>query len=298
MTAAQIAAALGSARRSGQWWRCVCPVHGSRTGRSRSLALRDHPRGLAVRCHAGCSRDDVIAELRRMGLLAANNERARPALVLPHCDDADAARRIALAQRIWDAARGCAREPGDALFGRPRRRAVPVPASLRWACSLRRPDGTNAPAMVARVDGLDGELVGVHRTWIDRDEIGMWHRRDRASLGPIGGGAVRLAPAAGTLLVAEGIETTLAGMVATGLHGWAALSTSGMTALWLPAEVSRVIILADQDRSGAGGRAAHAAEQRWLDEGRRVEIYISPHVGEDAADRLLAMADAEARHAA
>jgi hypothetical protein len=152
--------------------------------------------------------------------------------------------------------------------------------------------------MVARVDGLDGELVGVHRTWIDRDEIGMWHRRDRASLGPIGGGAVRLAPAAGTLLVAEGIETTLAGMVATGLHGWAALSTSGMTALWLPAEVSRVIILADQDRSGAGGRAAHAAEQRWLDEGRRVEIYISPHVGEDAADRLLAMADAEARHAA
>ena len=152
--------------------------------------------------------------------------------------------------------------------------------------------------MVARVDGLDGELIGIHRTFLACDASGLWRRRDRASLGPIAGGAVRLAPVAERLLVGEGIETTLAGMVATGLHGWAALSTSGMTALWLPAEVSRVIILADQDRSGAGGRAAHAAEQRWLDEGRRVEIYISPHVGEDAADRLLAMADAEARHAA
>jgi len=38
--------------------------------------------------------------------------------------------------------------------------------------------------------------------------------------------------------------------------------------------------------------------QRWLAEGRRVEIYMSPHVGEDAADRLLATVDGEARHAA
>ena len=43
MTAAEIAQALGSARRLGLWWRCVCPVHGSRIGRSLTLALRDHP---------------------------------------------------------------------------------------------------------------------------------------------------------------------------------------------------------------------------------------------------------------
>ena len=148
MTARGIASALGNARRAGQWWRCVCPVHGSRTGRSRSLALRDHPRGLAVRCHAGCSRDDVIAELRRMGLLAANNERARPALVLPHCDDADAARRIALAQRIWDAARDARGSPvmrylaarGVALYrcqprcaGHARCAAQTAPMRRRWS---------------------------------------------------------------------------------------------------------------------------------------------------------------------
>ena len=48
--------------------------------------------------------------------------------------------------------------------------------------------------MVARVDGLDGGLIGVHRTWLDRGADGIWHRCDRASLGPTAGGAVRLGP--------------------------------------------------------------------------------------------------------
>ena len=70
MIAREIAEALGGARRSGLWWRSICPVHGSRTGRSLSLALRDHPRGLALHCHAGCSRGSIVAELQRLGLLA------------------------------------------------------------------------------------------------------------------------------------------------------------------------------------------------------------------------------------
>jgi hypothetical protein len=70
MTAATIAAALGDGRRSGQWWPCVCPAHESRTGRSRTLVLRDGDRGSVVHCHSGRSRDDIIAELRRLRLLA------------------------------------------------------------------------------------------------------------------------------------------------------------------------------------------------------------------------------------
>jgi hypothetical protein len=78
MTAAEFAAALGGARRCAGWWRCVCPVHGSRTGRSLSLALRDHPRGLVVHCHAGCSREEILAELRWRGLIAGRSSEARP----------------------------------------------------------------------------------------------------------------------------------------------------------------------------------------------------------------------------
>jgi putative DNA primase/helicase len=95
------------------------------------------------------------------------------------------------------------------------------------------------------------------------------------------------------LMVAEGIETTLAAMQATGLSAWAALSTSGLAALRLPPEVRQVIIVADNDANAAGERAARTAEQRWLAEGRKVWIWFPPRVGADANDLLR-----EARNAA
>jgi putative DNA primase/helicase len=151
--------------------------------------------------------------------------------------------------------------------------------------------------MVARIDNIDGELIGIHRTWLARDAAGVWRRRDRAMLGRAAGGAVRLAPVAEVLMIAEGIETALAGQEATVQAAWAALSTSGLMALRLPPVVRHVVILADNDPSGAGSRAAQTAAQRWLAEGRRVSIYMSPVVGEDAADLILAAAIG-ARHAA
>jgi putative DNA primase/helicase len=140
--------------------------------------------------------------------------------------------------------------------------------------------------MVVRVDGPAGEFLGLHRTYLRQDAAGQWYRRERASLGAIGGGAVRLAPAAEALLIGEGIETCLAAMQATGLPAWAALSTSGLVALRLPAIVRTVTILADNDPNGAGERAARAAAQRWLGEGRRVRIAMPPEPGTDMADVL------------
>jgi hypothetical protein len=167
-----------------------------------------------------------------------------------------------------------------------------LPPSLRWAPALRRLDGTDGPAMVARIDDLDGRLIGVHRTWLARDLASAWRRFDRASLGPIGGGAVRLAPAAETLMIGEGLETCLSAMQATGTPGWAALSTSGMVALILPTSVRTVIILADHDLSGAGERAARAAAMRWLAEGRRVRIPMPPQPDTDFNHVLLRRAHA------
>jgi hypothetical protein len=293
--AADVAMALGGAHRSGRWWRCLCPVHGSRTGRSATLALRDGDRGLIVKCFADCDPRVVLAVIRRRGLLSgAMDYHLAPVLTRPD-DRNDNRRRIAIARRIWDAARDASGSPVVRYLGG-RGITIPAPPTLRWVPSLRRQDGTAGPAMVARVDSLDGGLVAVHRTWLDRDPSGHLRRRDRALLGPVGGGSVRLGPAAEELLIGEGIETTLAGMAATGLPGWAALSTSGLKALLLPREVRSVIICADNDDNGAGERAARTAEQRWRAEVRAVQIYISPYVGEDAADRLLAVS--EARHAA
>jgi hypothetical protein len=288
MTAAEIAVALGNARREGRNWRCICPVHGGR-----SLTLRDGHCGLLVKCWAGCNSSEVLAELRRLGLLAGRSDGPPPAPTPARCDNrAEAERRIALARRIWNAARGAR---GGPLMGYLADRGItlPPPPSLRWTPALRRPDGKYAPAMVARVDNIDGELIGVHRTWIERSLDGVWRRRDRASLGPIAGGAVRLAPADEMLLIGEGVETCLAAMQATSIPAWAALSTSGMTALALPAIVRNVIILADNDSNGAGERAARTAAQRWLADGLRVRIAMPPELGSDFNDVLLGKTAAE-----
>jgi putative DNA primase/helicase len=173
---------------------------------------------------------------------------------------------------------------------------IPVPPSLRWVPSLRRPDDTHSPATIARVDAFDGELIGLHRTFLEHDTIGIWRRRDRASLRPITDGAVRLAPADERLMV--GVETCLAGMQTTKQPAWAALSTLGMVALASPPIVRMVIILADNDRNGAGERATHARAQRWLREGRRVRIALPPEPGTHMVDVLAGHTFAEPRDAA
>jgi putative DNA primase/helicase len=286
VTAAKIAAALGGAGREGRDWRCRCPLHGGR-----SLTLRDGRTALLARCWAGCDARDVLAELRRMGLIGERSGKGRPLPALRSGDRTDIARRSALARRIWDAARDARGSPVVRYLAG-RGITIPLPTSLRWAPSLRRPDGTSGPAMVARVDSLDGELIGVHRTWLDRDDRGQWRRRDRASLGPVGGGAVRFAPAAEAMLIGEGVETVMAAMQATAMSGWAALSTSGIRSLALPSLVRTVIILADHDVNGAGERAARTAAQRWLVEGRRVRLALPPEPGTDFADVLAGRAHA------
>jgi hypothetical protein len=288
MTAAEIAAALGAAHRSGGWWSCRCPAHDDR---SPSLSLRDGDRGLIVRCWAGCDPRDILAELRRRGLPCRRVEDRTAGAVVDRQRRDDSARNVEIARRIWGEARDTRGTPVERYLAG-RGITVPVPPTLRYAPSLRRPDGSAAPAMVGRIDGPDGKLIGIHRTWLYRGPDGAWRRRERAMLGRTARGAVRLAPAGETILIGEGIETCLAGMRATALPGWAALSTSGMTALILPPQVRYVIVCADHDRSGAGARAARVAERRWRAEGRRVTIYMSPRVGEDAADLILAAAAA------
>lgn len=88
-------------------------------------------------------------------------------------------------------------------------------------------------------------------------------------------------------MLGEGIETCLAAMQATALPAWAALSTSGLVRLRLPPGVRSIVILADNDASGAGQRAAYDAAQRWLAEGRSVRIAIPLEPGTDFADILL-----------
>jgi hypothetical protein len=150
MIAPEIARALGAAHRSGTWWRARCPVHNSHGA---TLALRDGERGIIAICHAGCTRADIFSELRRRGLIGDAPACAGiyRSIGRPTENHDDSANRIALARRVWASAQDSRGSP-VALYLAGRGITIGPPAALRWAPALRRPDGTNGPAMVARID--------------------------------------------------------------------------------------------------------------------------------------------------
>ncbi len=185
------------------------------------------------------------------------------------------------ARELWSAARPIAGTVGAAYL---RRRGITIapPASLRFAELWHAPSQKTLPAIAAGVQNSAGRLVALHRTFLELDGS---QRIDKRMLGPVRGGAVRLARAGEELAVAEGLETALSVQQATGLSTWAALSAPGLAALELPPLplVSRVVIVADGDRPGL--EAAARAGDRWIREGRRVRI-ARPADGSDANDLL------------
>jgi putative DNA primase/helicase len=283
-TAATIARTLGGTR-SGIGWIARCPAHDDRNP---SLSIRDADGKVLVRCHAGCEQERVIAALRGRGLWTENGPRSRswtarrkpvePAL------DRDDARRTEAALANWQATKPAQATPTEAYLVS-RGIHLPPPDALRFHAGLKHTSGGYWPAMVALVtNGADGTPIAIHRTFLARDGGGKAPvDPQRMMLGPCRGGAVRLAEPRDVLMVGEGIETCLAAMQASGHAAWAALSTSGLRGLDLPANVHDVIVLADGDE--AGEVAARDCALRWKRQGRCVRIARPPQ-GLDFNDML------------
>jgi hypothetical protein len=270
MGAREVALALsGRARKEGHSWRTLCPVHGGF-----SLLVADGRGGkLLLKCWGGgCSFEDIIDELQERNLddddwsdLGGDDHDHRTA----------AAQHTAWARRLWERGKSA---PHSLVETYLRRRGIklPIPPSLRWAPSCKHgPTRSYLPAMLARVVNCDDELVAVHRTYLSRDgtnKAAIDKDCQRLSLGPTSGGVVRLAPYQSDrpLITGEGIETVLSLMQLRDLPGWAGVSSSILKSLVLPTFVRQVLIAVDHDRNGAGERAARAAAQRWVGEGRRV----------------------------
>jgi putative DNA primase/helicase len=173
-----------------------------------------------------------------------------------------------LALRIWRGALP-AKQTLVETYLRARGISIPVPECLRFYEWLKHPDGRYMPAMVAAVTNVSGDLTAVHRTFL-KPHL----ETAKLMLGPCAGGAVRLAPAAAKIGVAEGIETALSVMQIAKLPTWAAMSTSGMVAIALPHEVREVVSAADGDEPGR--KAARALAARLIREGRIARITETP----------------------
>jgi hypothetical protein len=205
------------------------------------------------------------------------------------------------AETIWNASVGLAGTLGETHLRGRGIVGAGWPPSLRFHPNCPLGEWSTAPAIVARVDDLDGTLCAVWRIFLRTNGMNLADgdgKKLKLGLGPAGGGAVRLGGIAPKIGIAEGVETALGAALLTGCRFpvWAALSTAGMIGLEVPLGVEHVTIFPDGDapirKKGdsyepavpAGRKAAVALRERLLREGVGVTIAAEPPEKSDYLD--------------
>jgi putative DNA primase/helicase len=264
--AREIVRALGG-QWHGEYGMACCPAHDDANP---SLSVTQKNGRVLICCHARCSQRQVASALASLGLRVGQVRSSREDQP-PTGNEEVRERDTRTALEMWHASKpGAGMLEGYLHYGRGIE--IPIPDALRFHSGLRHRSGEIFPAMVALVTNANtGEPCGVHRTFLSEKAP---VNPQKMSLGPCRGGVIRLAPATDLVMLAEGIETALSVMQAKKWPAWTALSASGFRTLDLPAEIKRVIVLADGDDSGEVA-AKHAA-YRWRREGRQVSIARPP----------------------
>lgn len=210
--------------------------------------------------------------------------------------------RLERADGLWAASGPVTGSPAE-LYLLGRGLHLPAwPEVLRCHRSLPHPDGGRFPALVCRVDDVDGKLTGVWRIFVTDDGRKAPVSDVKLGLGPTAGGAVRLFPPIGNEIgIAEGVETALAVHLITGgrVAMWAGLSTSGVRGFLPPFDVERIRCFPDNDipkrakdgrwASSPGLSAAEGLKERMDAEGIGCVVEPGPRGGRDYNDVLNAM---------
>ena len=270
-----IAGAVLKLRRSGNEWTACCPFHNDR---SPSFTIYDG--GKRFKCFGcGASGDvlDFVQAVHKVDFVGALNLLGGGSLptVALHQSLAGYERdgkddRTPEALAIWEAAQPATGTPAEAYL-RMRAITMPLPPSIRFTRLRYGKAGQQYPALVALVQNVAGEPIGIQRTYLNATGTGKAAvPKPKLSLGSIRGGAVRLGEPSGRLMVCEGLEDGLTLAQQLGGAVWVGAGTSGMAALQLPAHITSVVIGADAD--DAGDKAANEAGQRFAAAGFGVKI--------------------------
>jgi hypothetical protein len=194
----------------------------------------------------------------------------------------------ARARRIWENA-GLLTGPIVEAYFHSRGLIVPETGKLRFAPSLPHDSGASYPAIVARVDRVNGDMVAIQRTFLAPDGSGkapVDKRKQKMSLGPTKGGAIRLAERVdgAPLMLGEGVETVQTVIQATGYPGWATLGTSGLTND--PPDHDKDIILLGENDGGKSAKAIAKAAPELKGKGVRVRVAYPPECFKDFNDMV------------
>ena len=136
------------------------------------------------------------------------------------------------------------------------------------------------PALVAVFKDPAGRGVTLHRIYLNPEGKKAPVPAPKKTMPvpdglSLSGAAIRLGPAAPVLGLAEGIETALAVMTATGGQPcWATTSACLLEKVVLPEQVRRVVVWADNDQSRTGFKAAARLAARLVKEGRKVDLRL------------------------
>lgn len=243
---------------TGAGYLCRCPVPGHGKGRGDvrpSLAVSDGDRGLIYHCFAGCAPADIRTALDKLDFAAAP---------LPDRRGASRGRNIKTttegALALWRAARPVAGTVAETYL-RSRGFHVPPPPTIRFLPGYPYSKRERFPCLVAAAQAPTRQIVAVQLTLL---HPGGRRKADvdepRRTIGPLGAGALRLAPVADHLGLAEGFETAWAAMLIHDIPTWATLGTERFLKITIPETVSRVTVFADNDAPGLAfaGRFAEA----------------------------------------
>ncbi len=259
--------ALGGHAKSSGGAMVRCPAHDDKNP---SLSIDERDGKLLLKCFAGCPNEAVTDALKARGLWQSSVGEGR-SNTSDATQDATSESRIKAARKIWNQTGPAGRLISAYL--RSRAITLPAPAALRQMGALEYPrSGQWFPAMVAGIQGPDGEFTGIHRAWLKPGGAGKAGvSSPKMALGVIGRGAVRLAEPTGHALgLAEGIETALSVIELYSAPCWAVLGGRNFQKVTIPDHVTEVVIFGD---NGDKGREfAERGADRFSREGKTVKV--------------------------
>lgn len=246
---------------------CRCPAHGDHDP---SLSIRQGDRGILVTCFAGCSRDDVLRELRRV--------RTGQRYAIPEQDRPQGSANVA---RLWDQATDVRGTLAERYLER--RNLLPAPPDVRFhpRCPfLPKPKTVYRPALLIAVREIR-QLVAIQRNFLDPVTAECARK---VMLGVPGAGAWRGRAGGTTLAIAEGFETADAFTRINHIPCWASLGARRLDQLVIPPSITTLLIAEDNDPEGR--RAAACAEEAYARPGLVIRREPPPPAFKDWAKLL------------